>query len=136
MENETKFIPQVKFINKYLFCYLRNSRMYSKEEMLRLQKATHIKAAALYMWGFPGGVSGKEPAYQCSRLKRHSFDTWVRKIPWRRTQLPTPLSLTGESHGKCSLVGYSPQGHKEPDTTEATQHACTHSRYKQKRERK
>ena len=28
-----------------------------------------------------------------------------------------------ESQGQRSLVGYSPQGHKESDTTEATDHA-------------
>ena len=27
----------------------------------------------------------------------------------------------GESHGQKSLVGYSPRGHKELDTTEATE---------------
>ena len=31
----------------------------------------------------------------------------------------------GESHGQTSLVGYSPWGHKESDTTEAT---CMHAR--------
>ena len=31
--------------------------------------------------GFPGGASGKEPACQCTRQKRHRFDSWVRKIP-------------------------------------------------------
>ena len=31
---------------------------------------------------------------------------------------PTPVFLPGESHGGRSLVGYSPQGHKESDTTE------------------
>ena len=34
------------------------------------------------------------------------------KIPWRREQLPTPVSLPGESHGQRSLAGYSPWGHK------------------------
>ena len=34
--------------------------------------------------GFPGGTRGKEPACQCRRHKRHGFDQWVRKIPWRR----------------------------------------------------
>ena len=33
---------------------------------------------------------------------------------------PTPVFLPGESHGQRSLVGYSPKGHKESDTTEAT----------------
>ena len=34
------------------------------------------------------------------------------------TWLPTPVFLPGESHGQKSLVGYSPRGHKESDTTE------------------
>ena len=32
----------------------------------------------------------------------------VRKTPWRRAWQPTPAFLLGESHGKRSLVGYSP----------------------------
>ena len=35
-------------------------------------------------WGFPGGATGKEPTCQYRRHKRHRFDPWVRKIPWRR----------------------------------------------------
>ena len=42
----------------------------------------------------------------------------MRKIPWRRKWQPTPVFLPGESHGQRSLVGYSPRGHKELDTTE------------------
>ena len=41
-------------------------------------------------------------------------------------QKSTPVFLPGESHGQRSLAGYSPQGHKESDMTEATQHICTH----------
>ena len=36
----------------------------------------------------------------------------------RRTWQPTPALWPGESPGQRSLVGYSPQGHKESDTTE------------------
>ena len=43
---------------------------------------------------------------------RRGFDTWVRKIPWRRARQPTPVFLPEESRGQRSLVGYSPQGHK------------------------
>ena len=43
---------------------------------------------------------------------------WVRKIPWRREWLPTPIFLPGEFHGQRSLVGYSPWDYKELDTTE------------------
>ena len=35
-------------------------------------------------------------------------DPWVGKIPWRRKWQPTPVILPGESHGRRSLVGYSP----------------------------
>ena len=44
----------------------------------------------------------------------------------RRTWQPTPVFLPRESQGQRSLAGYSPQGHKELDTTEATEHAYTH----------
>ena len=40
--------------------------------------------------------------------------------PWRRTWQPTPVFLPGESRGQRSLMVYSPWGHKELDTTEAT----------------
>ena len=66
------------------------------------------------------GTSGKEPTRQCMRCKRRRFTLWVGKIPWRRKWQPTPVFLPGESHGKRSLVSYSPWGHKESDTTEAT----------------
>ena len=67
---------------------------------------------------FPGGTRGKEPACRCRRHKRHGFDPWVGKSPWRRERLPTPVLLPGESHGQRSLEGYSPWGHRAPDTTE------------------
>ena len=38
--------------------------------------------------------------------------------PWRRQWHPTPVPLPGESHGWRSLVGCSPWGRKESDTTE------------------
>ena len=53
-------------------------------------------------------VAGKEPACQCRRHKKHRFDPWVRKIPWRRAWQPTPVFLPAEFHGQRVLVGYSP----------------------------
>ena len=70
--------------------------------------------------GFPGGGSSKEPPCQCRKHKRWRFNPWVGKSPWRRKWLPTPVFLTGESHGQRSLEGYSPQGHKESNMTGAT----------------
>ena len=46
------------------------------------------------------------------------FDPWVRKIPWRRERLPTPVFFPGEFHAHRSLASYSPWGCKESDTTE------------------
>ena len=71
-------------------------------------------------------TSCKESTCQCRRCKRHGFDPWVGKIPWRRKRLPTLVFLSGKSHGQRSLMGYSPQGHKELDTTE---HIHTRSKH-------
>ena len=64
------------------------------------------------MWqfyGFPGGASGKEPTCQYMRCKRHRYDPWAGKIPWRSVCHPTPVFLSGESYGQRRLEGYSPQ---------------------------
>ena len=53
-----------------------------------------------------------EPTCQCRRHERPGFDPWVRKIPRRREQQPTPVFLPGESHGQRSLVGYCPRATK------------------------
>ena len=37
---------------------------------------------------------------------------------WRRQWHPTPVLLPGKSHGRRILVGCSPWGHEESDTTE------------------
>ena len=78
----------------------------------------------VHMWSSsscpPSGVSGKEPTDQYRRHKRHQFDPWVGKIPWRRVWQLTPVFSPGESRGQRSLAGYSPWGHKELDMTEVT----------------
>ena len=50
--------------------------------------------------GFPGGARGKELSCQYRSSKRHGFNPWVKKIPWRRAGGPTPVFLTGESVDK------------------------------------
>ena len=75
-----------------------------------------------YSWfmSFPGGTSGKEPACQCRRHKRHGFYPGVGKSPWGRAWQPTPAFLPGKSHGQRSLAGYSLYSDIESNTTEAT----------------
>jgi len=46
-----------------------------------------------------------------------SLSTFMR---WRRKWQPTPVFLLGESRGWRSLVGCSPWGRRQSDTTEAT----------------
>ena len=65
------------------------------------------------LFGLPKWLSSKE--FSCQAIDMDS-------IPGKGKWQPTPVSLRGKSHGQRSLVGYSPQGHKELDTTE---HACT-----------
>ena len=48
----------------------------------------------------------------CRQCGRHRFHSWVRKIPWRREWLPTPVFLPGESQEQRSLAGYSPWGRR------------------------
>ena len=54
-------------------------------------------------------LSGKESSCQC---RRHRFNPWVGKIPWRKKWHPTPIFLPGKSHGQKSLLGCSPRGRK------------------------
>ena len=84
-----------------------------------------VSLFSLTFTGLPRRCTGQESC-QCKRRKRSRFDSWVRKIPWRRVQHPTPVSLPGESHGQRSLGSYGPQHRKELDMTEATWHARTH----------
>ena len=75
------------------------------------------------MWG------GSQVAQQAKNLPamQEMQEMWVWSLGWEdpleKAQQPTPEFLPGESRGQRSLKGYSPQGHKELDMTEATQHA-------------
>ena len=56
------------------------------------------------------GLSGHSPSH---------YDP-VALVTWRRQWQPTPVLLPGKSHGLRSLVGCSPWGRTEMDTTEVT----------------
>ena len=86
------------------------------ERLIHLYAASKI-AKFTETWGFSGGAGGKEPACQCRRCKRGSFDLWVRKIPWRREWQPIPLFLPRESPwtaepGMLQSIGSQRVGHK------------------------
>ena len=68
------------------------------------------------------GFSGGAVIRICLQGRRHGFNPWVRKIPWRSAwQQPTPVFLPGKSHGQRTFEGYSLQ----LDVTEVTEHALT-----------
>ena len=73
-------------------------------------KASNIHCSAF----FPGGSDGKASA--CNAGDLGSITGLGR--PWRRKWQSTPALLPGKSHGRRSLIGYSPWGRKESDTTE------------------
>ena len=67
---------------------------------------------------FPGDSVVKTlPTNQCRRHRRHGFDPWVGKIPWRRKWQHTPVILPGESHGEepggIQSMGSQRAGHAE-----------------------
>ena len=68
-----------------------------------------------YFKGFPGGSEVKASA--CNAGDLGSIPGSGRS-PGEGNGNPLPVFLPGGSHGQRSLVGYSPQGRKESDTTE------------------
>ena len=70
----------------------------------------------MFKRAFPGGSDGKEAAFKAGDpgLILGSGGS----PPWKSEGLPTPVFLPGEFHGQRNLVGYSPWGRKELDTTE------------------
>ena len=62
------------------------------------------------MRGFPGGSAGKESACNAGDL---GSIPGLKRFPWKRGRLPTPVFWPGEFLGL-----YSPWGRKELDKTE------------------
>ena len=67
---------------------------------------------------FAGGSAVKNSPCRCRRFR---FNTWVRKITWKRKWQHTPVFLPGKFHGQRRLVGYSPWGCKKSDVTSDTE---------------
>ena len=56
-------------------------------------------------WVSQVGPVVNKPACQCRRCKKHGFNPWVGKIPWRKAWQPTPVFLPGELHRQRNLAG-------------------------------
>jgi len=78
----------------------------------------HLSLSCVFWTGLFIGLSGgSDSKVSCLQCGRPGFNPWVGKILWRRKWQPTPVLLPGKSHGQRSVVGYSPRGRKESDTT-------------------
>ena len=78
-------------------------------------------------WSFPGKSTGVGCHFLLQQCRRPRFNSWVRKIPWRR-EWP-PVFLPREFHELGSLLeAHSPSACKELDTTQ--QVTYTHANYR------
>ena len=90
-----------------------------------LLEYSQLFSMAAFPLGFPGGSVVKNPPANAADTKDTSSIPGAGRFPWRRKWQPTPVFLPGKSHGQKSLVGYSPWGRKESDTTEQlSTHPC------------
>ena len=80
-------------------------------------------AEATTLMGFPGSSAVKASAFNAGDP---GSIPGLGRFPWRRKWQPIPVFLPGESHGQRSLVGYSPRGCKESDTTEQLHFTSLH----------
>ena len=69
----------------------------------------------LIVEGFPGGSEVKASARSAEDL---GSIPGSGRSPGEGKWQSSPVFLPGESHGRRNLVGYSPRGRKESDTTE------------------
>ena len=72
-----------------------------------------------YVWRLPGGSDGKESACNAGDL---GLIPGSGRSPGGGHGTPLQYSCLENPHGQKSLVGYSPWGHKESDTTEWLTH--------------
>ena len=84
---------------------------------LEKEMATHSSVLAWRISGTeePGGLpsmGSHRVRHDCCCSSSNNFRNWRRQ--WH----PTPVLLPGKSHGQRSLVGCSPWGREESDTTE------------------
>ena len=71
-------------------------------------------------WGEIKVASPAGVPYSSHRFSAQVGAPWFQSsytVHWRRQWHPTPVLLPGKSHGRRSLVGCSPWGHEESDTT-------------------
>ena len=120
--NQCGSVPiKFKYIKFLISCNFHTMKYYSSlTSFSSIKKCDYPFTFSHHVLRLHHPNKGKESTCQCRRHRRPRFHPWIRKIPWRRKWQPTPVFLPGKSQGQRSLVGYSPGGCKELDTTEHT----------------
>ena len=76
---------------------IENKLIVTKGDRVGGDGGSYIRSLGLtythyYIWA---SLVAEEPASQCRSRRRHGFDPWVGKIPWRGKWQPTPVFLLG-----------------------------------------
>ena len=114
---EQKYIPNsLKWLDKnttlteiisqnFLACSEKGQNIcYNRHILCNIEINQLLRSTAFL--DFPTG-SAIMNCLQFKSYRRCRFNPWVRKISWSRAWQPTPICLSGESHGQKSLVDYS-----------------------------
>ena len=102
---------------------LMNSKRLCEGQHSSLEKLGTPERSSFLWASF--GKSGQLEIQQRTKEPHSVVQVWSREnsseictLLWRRKWQPIPVLLLGKSHGWRSVVGYSPWGCKESDTTE------------------
>ena len=71
--------------------------MHLEDSMLSKISQSQKTNSVKYQVSRVGSTGVKESVCQCTRHKRHGFDPWVGKMPWRRNWQSSPVFLPGKS---------------------------------------
>ena len=99
----------VKFVSLYILIWVLGLDGKDTFQCSLWSKTKRHLGVGNHHMGLHWWLSDKESTCQC---RRHRFNPWVRKIPWRRKWQPTQAVLPGKSHGQGSLVISSPGSHR------------------------
>ena len=99
----------------YMMCYTLTVKVKFQKSKQKKTFLILIKTIGYIHMGFPSGSDDKESAYSVGDL---GLIPELGRSPGGGHGNPLQYSCLENPHGQRSLVGYSPWGHKESDTTE------------------
>ena len=135
-------VPQTSFFSIYIYIFKNHKTLNSiqyffnvfkcqmlsecikwcfRSKVVAIYKCQRVRILSDKIKEYICGSSGKESslnAIDCLQYRRPRFGSWVRKIPWRRKQQPTPVFLPGESQRTEEPGGLQSMGLQELNTAQ------------------